>query len=197
MQVTPVTLEGHDLRLEPLGAGHREDLRAAATPDVYRYLTLYPRDDTREAFDEYFDGLLSMEDRISFAMVLRDSGRAVGTSSYLDIRPEHRGVEIGNTWIGRRYQGSRVNPEAKLLMLRHAFEELGALRVQLKCDARNLQSQRAIEKLGALREGVLRKHMILADGYVRDTVMYSITDKEWPGVRERLVVRLGYDPAPS
>ena len=127
-------------------------------------------------------------------MVLRDTGQAVGVSSYTDVRPEHRGLEIGGTWIGRTYQRTAVNPECKYLMLRHAFENLGAVRVQLKTDSRNTQSQRAIEKLGAQKEGVLRKHIILPDGYVRDTVMYSITVEEWPEVRVGLEDRLGYTP---
>lgn len=95
---------------------------------------------------------------------------------------------------GRSFQGTSVNPECKYLMLRHAFEDWGAMRVQLKTDRRNLQSQRAIEKLGAVREGVLRKHMLLPDGYERDTVMYSIIDDEWPAIRDRLIERLGYTP---
>jgi ribosomal-protein-alanine N-acetyltransferase len=112
----------------------------------------------------------------------------------LDIRPEHRGLEIGFTWIGKPYHGTQVNPECKYLLLRHAFDDQQAIRVQLKTDLRNLQSQRAIEKLGAVREGVLRKQMIRPDGYLRDTVMYSVTAEEWPGVRARLEERLGYIP---
>jgi RimJ/RimL family protein N-acetyltransferase len=110
----------------------------------------------------------------------------------MDIQNANRGVEIGTTWIGRAYHGTRVNPEAKYLLLRHAFEEQGAIRVQLKTDSRNQQSQRAIEKLGAVKEGVLRNHMIMPDGYFRHTVMYSITDAEWPAAKARLEARLGY-----
>jgi RimJ/RimL family protein N-acetyltransferase len=138
--------------------------------------------------------MLALPDTLMFAMVLRESGQPVGITSYLEIRPAHRGLEIGNTWIARPWQGTQVNPENKYLLLRHAFESLDALRVQLKTDGRNLRSQRAIEKLGALKEGVLRKHMILQDGYVRDTVMYSIIAEEWPRVREGLEARLGYAP---
>ena len=105
---------------------------------------------------------------------------------YLDIRAKERGLEIGFTWLAKALQGTQVNPECKYLLLRHAFEEQHALRVQLKTDGRNKQSQRAIEKLGAVREGVLRKHMIMPDGYVRDTVMYSITERQnWPAGRRR------------
>jgi len=112
----------------------------------------------------------------------------------MDIRPEHHGLEIGATWIGKAYQGTSVNPENKYMLLRQAFERLGAIRVQLKTDGRNLQSQAAIAKLGAKHEGVLRKHVLLPDGYERDTVMYSITDDEWPAVKAALEERLGYVP---
>jgi RimJ/RimL family protein N-acetyltransferase len=108
----------------------------------------------------------------------------------MDIRPKHMGLEIGTTWIGRAHQGTKVNPESKLLLLAHAFERLGCERVQLKTDGRNLQSQHAIEKLGAVKEGVLRKHMIMPDGFVRDTVMYSIVAAEWPDVKRGLEARL-------
>ena len=111
-------------------------------------------------------------------------------TTYLDIRAPHDGLEIGWTWYAEEHRGTRVNPECKLLMLTHAFEMLKCVRVQLKCDERNMQSQRAIEKLGAKREGVLRRHGILPDGFVRNTVMYSIIDSEWPTVRSGLKARL-------
>jgi RimJ/RimL family protein N-acetyltransferase len=126
--------------------------------------------------------------------VARDTGRAIGVTCYLDIRPRDRALEIGFTWLGKAHQGSRVNPECKYLLFRHAFDDQKAVRVQLKTDLRNIQSQRAIEKLGAVREGVLRKHMIRPDGYIRDTVLYSVTCDEWPAVRSRLEQRLGYAP---
>jgi RimJ/RimL family protein N-acetyltransferase len=121
-----------------------------------------------------------------FAIVELASGAAVGSTRYLNITPRDRGIEIGWTWLAPRMQRSAVNTECKYLLLRHAFETLGAIRVQLKTDARNLTSQRAIERLGAVREGVLRKHMIVLHGHQRDTVMYSITDDEWPAVKSRL-----------
>ena len=128
---------------------------------------------------------------VPFAQVLIESGRAIGGTTYMDIQHANRGVEIGSTWIGRAHHGTRVNPEAKYLLLRHAFEEQGAIRVQLKTDSRNLQSQRAIEKLGAVKEGILRNHMIMPDGHYRHTVMYSLTDDEWPAAKARLEARLG------
>lgn len=124
---------------------------------------------------------------LPFAILDRASGRAAGSTRYLEIRPEHRGLEIGWTWLGRAYRRTAVNTECKYLLLRHAFEVMGAVRVQLKTDARNLASQRAIERIGGVREGVLRRHMVLADGFVRDSVMFSVTDTEWPGARERLL----------
>ena len=121
-----------------------------------------------------------------FATVENESGRAIGSTRYFDIRPEHRGLEIGWTWIGVAHQRTAANTECKRLLLVHAFDVLGALRVQLKTDARNVRSQRAIERIGAVREGVLRAHMILPDGFVRDSVMYSITSADWPAVKSRL-----------
>jgi ribosomal-protein-alanine N-acetyltransferase len=124
-------------------------------------------------------------------MRLRDTGEPVGCSAYLEIRPAHRGLEIGRTWIARRFQGTQVNPESKYLLLRHAFETLGAVRVQFKTDLNNAHSQRAIEKLGSRREGVLRKFQIRTNGYIRDTVVYSVLAEEWPEVKAALEARLG------
>jgi ribosomal-protein-alanine N-acetyltransferase len=189
MQVEKVTLEGRSVRLEPLQERHAEALAEAASPELFAY-HFPPAELTPEGFREQIRGLCGLPAWCPFATVLRASGRAIGITCYLDIRPEHRSLEIGFTWLGKPWQGSAVNPEAKLLLLRHAFETLGALRVQLKTDLRNSQSQRAIEKLGAVREGVLRKQMVLPDGHVRDTVMYAITDDEWPRVRDGLEARL-------
>jgi RimJ/RimL family protein N-acetyltransferase len=115
-----------------------------------------------------------------------ESRKAIGCTRYLDIHPEHRNLEIGGTWYGAPYQGTGVNSEAKYLLLRHAFETLGCIRVQLKTDLRNLRSQRAIERIGAKREGLLREHMILPDGTIRSSVYYSILVSEWPEVKVRL-----------
>ena len=124
--------------------------------------------------------------QLPFAVVERATGRAIGSTRYLDIRRNDRGLEIGWTWLGAAYQRTPTNTESKYLLLRHAFDDLGTIRVQLKTDLRNERSQRAIERLGAIREGVLRKHVILWDGFIRDTAYYSILDNEWPGVRKRL-----------
>jgi RimJ/RimL family protein N-acetyltransferase len=149
---------------------------------------------TRANWDVFMEKTLAMEGRIPFSVVLKESGQPVGSTSYFDIRSAHRGLEIGYTWYAVPYQGTQVNPENKYLLLRHAFETLGAIRVQLKTDKRNLRSQAAIAKLGAKLEGTLRKHSIMEDGYIRDTVMFSITDEEWPGVKAGLEARLGYVP---
>jgi len=133
---------------------------------------------------------LALTNTVSFAMVLRSDGLAVGHSSYMSIRPNDRVLEIGGTWIGKPYQGTAVNPEAKLLMMQHAFEVLGCVRVELKTDERNLQSQNAMQKLGLVREGVLRKHSINADGYIRNVVYFSVIEEEWPAMKERLRARL-------
>ena len=131
---------------------------------------------------------------VAFAMVDVKTGRVVGRTTFMDIQPEHLGLEIGRTWIARTHQGTAVNPEVKLLMLRHAFERLGAIRVQFTTGASNLHSQGAIAKLGAVKEGVLRRNRILPDGSYRDTVVYSVTAEEWPPVKRRLVERLGWEP---
>jgi RimJ/RimL family protein N-acetyltransferase len=182
------------VRLEPLADRHVPDLWDVATPEIMRYMPAYlpPRPEEWGAahFAAAVRTLIAKPDVVPFAVVERASGRAVGSTTYLDIRLHDRGLEIGNTWYGEAYQGTLINPAAKLLLLRHAFETLAAVRVQLKTDGRNLRSQRGIAKLGATLEGVLRKHVILPDGYIRDTVMYSILDDEWPAVRARLEERI-------
>jgi aminoglycoside 6'-N-acetyltransferase len=132
-----------------------------------------------------------LEAPASLPFAILQAGEPVGVTGYLEIRPHHRGLEIGRTWIARAHQGSRVNPESKYLLLRHAFETLEAERVQFKTDVHNLHSQRAIEKLGAVREGVLRQYQVRSNGTLRDTVMYSVVRAEWPEVKARLEARLG------
>jgi RimJ/RimL family protein N-acetyltransferase len=127
---------------------------------------------------------------LPFAVIYLKSGRAVGATRYLNISSQHRHLEIGGTWYGVEYQGTAVNREAKYLLLQHAFEILGCVRVQLKTDARNQRSQRAIERLGATREGILRHDTITPEGYLRDSVYYSILDREWPEVKKNLEGRL-------
>jgi N-acetyltransferase len=188
MKVEPVVLEGRTLRLEPLSLDHAPGLWTHAGPEVFLWLADLPRDGSYEAFRDWIGETLRRPASLTFAILL--DGEPVGISGYLDIRPEHRGIEIGRTWIGKAHQGSRVNPESKYLLFRHAFETLGAIRVQLKTDLRNVQSQRAVEKLGAVREGVLRRYQTRSNGEIRDTVMYSVLAEEWPAVKARLEARL-------
>jgi len=190
MNVQPVRLKGSTIRLEPLVPEHALLLWPKSEPDIYRYTLEWPRDWSAEAFDDWVRYCLEMPASILWTIFLQGTGEAVGMTGYLDIRPQHRGLEIGRTWIARSHQGTRVNPESKYLLLRHAFEDLGAARVQFKTDLNNLHSQRAIEKLGAQREGVLRRFQMRSNGTLRDTVMYSILAEEWPEVKARLEERL-------
>ena len=194
----PITLLGQQVRLEPIGQQHAADLYdAGADESIWRYL---PRpvfadlDDARRWIDSCIYRNAA-EGRIQFAVIRisenrASESRAVGSTGYLDIDRPNRALEIGMTWYGVPWQRTAVNTECKYLMLRHAFDDLGALRVCLKTDSRNERSQRAIERIGARREGVLRNHRITWDGLNRHSVYYSIIASEWPGVRERLEARL-------
>ncbi len=189
MRVLPVTLVGPHLRMEPTTPAHFPGLFAAADADTFTFFLTRPASWTQPAFDTWMSKGLADTGRICFTMLTRE-GVVVGSSSYLDIQPAHRNLEIGSTWIAPSHRSTLTNPQAKLLMLAHAFDTLGCVRVTLKTDGRNLRSQAAIAKLGAVREGTLRRHRILDDGFVRDTVFFSITDQEWPEVRARLEHRL-------
>jgi RimJ/RimL family protein N-acetyltransferase len=185
----PVTLEGRFVTLRPLSRSDLGELhRAAQDPEIWRYLRY--GDCTRlENLARFVDGLLecqAAQTDLPFAIVQRDSGRAVGMTRYMNIEREHEAVEIGGTWLARPLWRSPLNTEAKWLMMRHAFEAEGCHRVQIKTDVRNERSQRAIERLGAQREGVLREHMVTPDGYHRSSAVYSVLVSEWPAVRARL-----------
>jgi RimJ/RimL family protein N-acetyltransferase len=193
MNVKPLVLAGRVARLEPLAQGHADALAAAATLELFTN-TFPPPDYSPAGLGAVIGYITALPDWCPFAIVSQETGQAVGMTCYLDIRAKDHGLEIGFTWLTKSLHGTPVNPECKYLLLRHAFEDQNALRVQLKTDGRNMQSQRAIEKLGAIREGILRKHMVMPDGYVRDTVMYSVTNDEWPDVKARLETRLGYSP---
>jgi len=193
VNVEPVTLEGRFIRLAPSETAHAEALVEIASPETFQYfVTGAPSSYDRAGLEEYIQRRVAQSSVRCWTVFEKDSGRALGMTTYLDIRPEHRGLEIGMTWYAPSVRGTKVNPEAKLLLLEHAFERLGAIRVQLKTDQRNLQSQRAIAKLGAVYEGTLRNHMIFESGTIRNTVMYSITPDEWPSVKRGLLDRLGY-----
>jgi RimJ/RimL family protein N-acetyltransferase len=193
MNVQPVTLLGKVVRLEPLSEAHVPDLAAVGLDEsIWRHM-LYGNIDSQEKMRAFVQDLLARQARgtdLPFAVVHLASEHAIGCTRYLYIRPEHRGLEIGGTWYGVAYQRTAVNTECKYLLLRHAFETLGCIRVQLKTDTRNVRSQRAIEHIGAVKEGVFRNHMIKLDGTVRDSVYYSIIDTEWPAVKADLERKL-------
>jgi len=192
----PVTLEGRFVRLAPLDLAHVHDLFVAGRDaSIWQYMPVPPaktENDTRAWVDAAVEATRTGRE-IVFAIVHRGSGRAIGSTRYQDIHAAHRCLEIGWTWIDAAYQRTAINAECKLLLLGHAFESLGAVRVQLKTDTRNMQSQQAIEQLGAHREGVLRKHRVCWDGHIRDTAMYSIVADEWSAVCARLLERLPKD----
>ncbi len=189
MQVNPVTLTGRFVRLEPLSEEHVPGLAAVGMDDdIWKYMLYGPirtEDDIRNWVRDMLERASHGTD-LPFAVRDLARGCVAGATRYLEIRPEHRGLEIGGTWYGARFRRTRVNTESKYLLLRHAFEDLHCIRVQLKTDSRNERSQRAIERLGAVKEGVLRNHMILPDGYVRHSVYYSILDSEWPSVKVQI-----------
>jgi RimJ/RimL family protein N-acetyltransferase len=189
LDVQPVTLTGRLVRLEPLAAAHVPDLTQAGQDDGIWRLMPYGLVRTEEKMEAWVQDALERQAQgtdLPFAVVLQETGRAVGSSRYLEIRPPHRGLEIGGTWYGTAYQRTGVNTECKLLLLRHAFEALGCVRVQFKTDLRNERSQKALERIGAAREGVLRNHMVMPDGYLRSSVVYSIVREAWPAVRAHL-----------
>lgn len=197
--VSPMILRGERLCMVPYDGSHDEALFACTTPDTFRYFLSWPSRHDLASFAAWMhEGVRDPAQRIAFTMVRASSAeldglsppelaaRIVGSSSYMDMLPAHKAVEIGSTWIHPAWRGTFVNPASKLLMLRHAFEVLKCERVQLKSDARNAHSRAAMAKLGATFEGILRKHRVMADGFVRDTAMFSIIKDEWPRVREGL-----------
>jgi RimJ/RimL family protein N-acetyltransferase len=190
MNLSPVTLTGSVVRLEPLDQRFLADLTAEAGDDQIWTFMRYGMVDNAEKMSLLIDDLLKYQTHgsdLPFVVVYQKSGRAIGMTRYLGIEPHNRAVEIGGTWYGAAYRRTAVNTECKFLLLQYAFEHLGYIRVQLKTDLRNERSQRAIERIGAVREGVLRDHMILPDGTVRSSVYYSILAREWPGVKQHLL----------
>jgi len=184
--VAPVLLKGHGVVLEPLGQDHAQGLynrgRSAADWAYMPRACFVDLADTRQWIDE----ARASPGQVPFAIVETGKGRVVGSTRYLNIRPEHRSLEIGYTWLGQEWQRTALNTQAKLLLLSHAFESLGCVRVEFKTDARNERSQRALERIGARREGELRNHMIVQSNYLRDSVYFSVIESEWLEVKERL-----------
>lgn len=195
MDLTPLTLRGTYLTLEPIDERHVPDLFATMQDEeVCRYLAWPPPAKLEDTLALVRDAREAMArgQSLAFAQIWNESGRAIGATRLLDVRPADRQVEIGATFLARPFWRTAANTESKLLFLAHCFERLGCVRVALKTDGRNVRSQAAIARLGAVREGVLRRHMQVR-GYQRDTVYYSILDDEWPAVKARLRARL-YGP---
>jgi N-acetyltransferase len=192
VDLTPVTLKGRWLTLEPIDTHHAPGLfEAMRDEEVCRYLAWPPPTALDETLTLIREAREAMDrgQTIVYAQVWNATGRAVGSTRLIDVRPADRQVEIGSTFLGREYWRTPANTESKYLFLRYCFETLGCVRVALKTDGRNVRSQEAIARLGAVREGTLRRHMNVR-GYQRDTVYFSILDDEWPAVRARLEARL-------
>lgn len=189
MEVKPVVLQGSYVRLEPLREDHIPGLAEIGAGQDFWNFMLYG-DIKSEA--DMRNWVLDIMERgkkggdLPFAVIHLASRRVAGATRYLNIMPNDRGLEIGGTWYGKDFQRTEVNTECKYLLLKHAFEDLKCIRVQLKTDSLNVRSQKAIERIGAVKEGVLRNHMILPDGRIRHSVFYSIIDSEWGDVKKRL-----------
>ena len=193
MNLAPVVLEGCHVRLEPLSLDHHEAFcRIGLDAELWRWIPkpVHSREDMleyiRTALQWQADGVA-----LPFATIDRNSGRVIGSTRYMNIDRPNRRVEIGSTWIAPAWQRTAANTEAKYLMLRHAFDELGCIRVELKTDVLNEKSRNAILRIGAKHEGVFRNHVICAGGRIRDSAWYSIIDAEWPQVKVMLEGRLG------
>ncbi len=188
MIVTPVTLEGRHVRLEPLAKAHLARLaEVGLDEELWRWIPTQVR--TAEELVAYIETALQEQERgvsLPFAILERATSRAIGSTRYGNIERTHHRVEIGWTWVARNWQRTAVNTEAKYLLLRHAFETLGCMRVELKTDSLNERSRTAILRIGAQEEGIFRNHMITASGRIRHTVYFSIVESEWPAVKTRL-----------
>ena len=190
-------LPGGLVVVEPLEPAHEDGLReAAADPEVWRWMPV-DAGRSREAFAAWLEDALARAAaglEVPFAVVDARSGAPIGSTRYLTLRPEHRGLEIGWTWMAPERWGTGANVEAKLLLLEHAFERHGCMRVEFKTDALNEPSRRALEALPARFEGIFRKHMLVRDGELRDSAWYAIVDDDWPEVRANLERRLAARP---
>jgi N-acetyltransferase len=191
----PLTLEGSVVRLEPIRHDHAAlfwDVARNDLEDIFRWIPYSMK--TREDFERLVEKAFAEQEAgesVVFATVERTSGRSVGSTRFMNIDRVNKRVEIGSTWIAPAWQRTAVNTESKYLMLRHAFEEWGCIRVELKTDALNQRSRNAILRIGAKEEGTLRRHLVTWTGRVRDTVYFSILDSEWRQVRARLEAKIG------
>jgi N-acetyltransferase len=194
MVVEPVILTGQHVRLEPMTETHIPALAEIGAGQPFWRFMLYGDIETEADMRGWVLDILERASHgsdVPFVAVHLASGLVAGATRYMNISPKDHGLEIGGTWYGPEFQRTVVNTECKFLLLQHAFESLKAIRVQFKTDLRNERSQRAIERIGAVKEGVLRNHMIRPDGAYRDSVFYSILDTEWPAVKARLEGMLG------
>jgi RimJ/RimL family protein N-acetyltransferase len=188
--VTPVTLEGSAVRLEPIRREHAQifwEIAKDALGDIFQWIPY--RMQTREDFQQLVEKIFEEQERcesVAFATVERSSGKVIGSTRFMNIDRINRRVEIGSTWIAPAWQRTAVNTEAKFLMLLHAFEVWKCIRVELKTDALNQKSRNAILRIGAKEEGILRRHLITWTGRVRDSVYFSILDTEWPQIKSAL-----------
>jgi RimJ/RimL family protein N-acetyltransferase len=189
MKVVPVTLDGVRVRMEPLDlAKHWEGLFAIGMePELWKWTQSKIRkpEDLRRYLDTAMEEMASGRS-LPFATIDKASGRVAGCTRFSSIDSRNRRLEIGWTWVGKPYQRSHVNTEAKYLMMSHAFETLGAVRVELKTHVKNDKSRNAMKRIGCVEEGILRKHSVNDDGEWRDTIYYSVLDTEWPAVKARL-----------
>lgn len=186
MNVEPVILQGPQVRLVPLSLDHLDALCAIGLDEeLWRWTG--GRIETADEMRAYIERALAREDALPFATTLRETGEVVGCTRFGNIAPEHRRVEIGWTWVARKWQRTFVNTEAKFLMLRHAFETWKCHRVEIVTHARNEASRQAIERIGATLEGILRRHRVQPDGTIRDTALYAIVDGDWAEVRADLL----------
>jgi N-acetyltransferase len=196
MEITPVTLEGEHVRLEPVRLDHVAALwRAGAYEDIWRYIPYTIR--SEEDMRLFIEAELRKQQAglvFRFATIVKPSAQPVGSTSYLNIDRQHRRLEIGGTWITPAWQRSAVNTEAKYLQLSHAFETLRCIRVEFKTDSLNTKSRQALARIGAVEEGTLRNHMVMPDGRLRHSVYFSMIESEWPSVKvslERLMASYG------
>ncbi len=189
MIISPVTLTGKFVQLVPLEHAHIQELAGiGSTPEIWKYMR-YGLMESESQMSSWVNELLKLQEAgtdLPFTVFHLSSGRIVGATRYLNISQANHAVEIGGTWYGLEFQRTVVNTETKYLLLKFAFEDLRCIRVQFKTDLSNVRSQKAIERLGAVHEGVLRNHMILPDGRVRSSVIYSILSDEWPAIKVRL-----------
>jgi len=189
LEVKPVVLKGRYVRLVPMTEEHIPALAEIGVGQDFWDFMVYGRMDTEADMREWVKDILSRAEKgtdLPFVAIHLETGRVAGATRYLNIMPNDKGLEVGGTWYGLDFQRTGVNRECKYLLLTHAFEKLGCIRVQIKTDSLNLRSQKAIERIGAVKEGILRNHMILPNGRIRHSVYYSILDSEWADVKKRL-----------